>query len=375
MVLKKKIIIGCFYVPGWGGPATAGYSLFEMMQSEGLDVDYVNFIYEKDYDSLSMRFGDALGNPKALPNVHTFIIDEVINLSFQNNSLNNFIENLCPDIIIGITWRTAFLMKQAAPHVHLIFLPSGSESLKAYIRKGQVKSFIDVHNKLVNSDLSWFKPYIIEKEAARNSDLIITHSESVLTLFRYLFPDLRNKIYPEILWWAEWTCSEALRYSNFKRPFEERDIDLIFVSNNWGRPEKNYRLLEEIIRMRVDLSIHIIGEINGKTNGAFNHSFIVRQEDLFHLMGRAKALVSPSLFDASPGILYEAAVMGCNLVASKNCGNWKICNERLLVDTFNINSFLEKIDLAVLQEFKSNLDFFINSDSYKKLKNVIADFN
>ena len=30
--------------------------------------------------------------------------------------------------------------------------------------------------------------------------------------------------------------------------------------------------------------------------------------------------------DAAPGILFEGAVMGCNLVASKNCGNWEVCH-------------------------------------------------
>ncbi len=373
--MNKKILIGCFYVPGWGGPSTAGYSLFEMMQTDGLNVGFINLVFGKDYDNLTKKFGDELGNPKAFSNVHTFIIDDVINLSFQNSHLTTLLEDLSPDIIVGITWRAAFLLKRAAPQKALIFLPSGSESLKTYIRNGQIKSFVDVHKILLNSGLDGMEPYVIENEAVKISDLVITHSESILSLFKYLFPNLNNKIYPEILWWAEWTCSEALKYSHFKKPFEERDIDLLFVANDWGRPEKNYLMMEEIIKRRNDLSIHIVGEINEQPDKSICHNFIAQQKDLFHLMGRAKALVSPSLFDASPGVLYEASVMGSNLVASKNCGNWKICNDNLLVDTFNVNCFLERIELAVSQKFTDNLDFFIGCNSYQKLKNVIAEFN
>ena len=372
--MNKRILIGCSHVPGWGGPGTASYPLFEMMQSDGLDVVFINFVSGKDYDNLSKKFGNGLGNPKALSNVHTFIIDNYINLSFQNSHLSAFLEDLSPDIIIGITWRAAFLMKRAAPQKTLIFLPSGSLSLKTYLRKSQVKSFVEVQKKLLNSGLDGFEPNVIENEAVKISDLTITHSESILFLFKHLFPNLNDKIYPEILWWTEWTCSEALKYSHFKKPFEERDIDLLFVTNDWTRPEKNYRMMKEIIKMCNDLDIHIVGEINERPDRAILHNFIARQKDLFHLMGRAKVLVSPSLFDASPGILYEAAVLGCNLVVSKNCGNWRICNDNLLVHTFNANSFLKKIDLAVKQKFTDNLDFFIQSKSYQKLKNVIAEF-
>ena len=373
--MNKKILIGCFYVPGWGGPSTAGYSLFEKMQTDGLDVDYINFIFSKDFDDLTKRFGKEFGNPKALSNVHTFVIDNVINLSFQNNNMTTLIKDISPDIILGITWRAAFLMKRAISQIPLIFLPSGSESLKTYIRKDEINNFADVHKILSDSGSIRIEPDVIENEAVEISDLIIAHSESILSLFRNIFPGLNSKLYSEILWWAEWTCSDALRYSHFKIPFEERDIDLLFVTNDWGRPEKNSRMMVEIIKKCNGLNTHIVGEINEKPNGAVCHSFIARREDLFRLMGRTKALVSPSLFDASPGILYEASAMGCNLVASKNCGNWKICNDDLLVETYNTDSFLEKIELAISKRFTDNLDFFVNSNSYEKLKNVITGFN
>jgi len=51
---------------------------------------------------------------------------------------------------------------------------------------------------------------------------------------------------------------------------------------------------------------------------------------VFRLMGNAKTIVSTSRYDAAPGILFEGSVMGCNLVASRNCGNWKICHTELL---------------------------------------------
>jgi glycosyltransferase involved in cell wall biosynthesis len=101
---------------------------------------------------------------------------------------------------------------------------------------------------------------------------------------------------------------------------------------------------------------------------------VTRRDELFALLGGSKTIVCPSLFDAAPGILFEASAMGCNIITSKNCGNWHICNEKLLVDPFNLNGFLEKISLSLSRKYEDNIDYFMRNKSYKNLIDTSSVF-
>jgi hypothetical protein len=57
-IMDKKILLGCYEVPGYGGVNTAGYKLVEMMQRDGLDVCYLNLIHEREADYFKCMFGD-----------------------------------------------------------------------------------------------------------------------------------------------------------------------------------------------------------------------------------------------------------------------------------------------------------------------------
>jgi len=70
--------------------------------------------------------------------------------------------------------------------------------------------------------------------------------------------------------------------------------------------------------------------------------------------------------DPAPGILWEASVMGCNVVASRGCGNWQLCHDALLAQPDQLYDFVQKIRVAfekqapgqhaVLRRFRSYED-------------------
>ena len=62
--MRRKILIGCYSIPGCGGANTSGYKLFEMMQNDGHEAHYVNIISEEDSDYFKYVFGAWFGNPK-----------------------------------------------------------------------------------------------------------------------------------------------------------------------------------------------------------------------------------------------------------------------------------------------------------------------
>ena len=66
--------------------------------------------------------------------------------------------------------------------------------------------------------------------------------------------------------------------------------------------------------------------------------------------------------------------LGCNLVASKNCGNWSLCHPSLVADPFSRQVFLDKIRLSLTGRYQDNIDDFLQSGSYADLLETILAF-
>lgn len=374
--MGKFILLGCYEVPGWGGASTATYRLFEIMRSHGLNVGYLNIIAEQDSAYFKYLFGKDYGNPRSLDNVHTCHLNAP--LDHPHPELTAILRSLSPDLMVGVGDLASHLMKLALPETKLVFMTTGCQQIQEAIRQGKVRDFIELERMIDRArvrDRPSTMPRILstgEETSVALADLIIAHSEMTLFLFRNFFPSHVDKLYSDVIWKAEWIYQEALTYSHLGRPFAERDIDALFVSNSWERKEKNYELVKELVPLLGGLEIHIVGEARERIPHATHHGLIRNREEMFRLMGRAKAVVSPSLFDAAPGILFEASAMGCNIVASKNCGNWRICHDALLVDPFAADGFAEKIALGKLSTMPDNMGRFLRAKSYDNLVETLA---
>ena len=67
--MRKRVLIGCYEIPGYGGVSTASYQLFEYLQRDGLEVCYLNIIDGRDEEYYTYMFSENYANPKNLPNV------------------------------------------------------------------------------------------------------------------------------------------------------------------------------------------------------------------------------------------------------------------------------------------------------------------
>ena len=370
--MHKRILLGCYEIPGFGGASTATYKLFESMQNDGLDVCLLNIIGEEDDDYFRSVFENNFGNPKSLNHVYNCTLKGP--LFSPHPELDEVIPDLSPGINIGIDFIAALLMKRADPNKDLIFLTAGCDQAKRYIMNGTKRDLLTLTKLIEQKKIRPTNFSAYEKEAVEISDFIITHSEVVKFLFQFFYPPYVRKICSDVIWFSEWIYKDALDHSALNKCFSDREIDVIFISSSWTRQEKNYELVKEIVSRLNDLNIHIVGEVDRPLEHAVHHGLITNRERLFNLLGNCKTIVSPSLLDAAPGILFEASAMGCNIVASKNCGNWEICNEELLVDPYNLSNFLEKISLSLTRSFDDNIDYFFKTNSYKNLVSTILDF-
>jgi glycosyltransferase involved in cell wall biosynthesis len=284
-----------------------------------------------------------------------------------------FIAEIAPDIIIGVDFIAALLMKRASAETTLIFLTAGCQQVKDTVTGRVVTDLITLERKIAGATGLPRRPCREEVEAADICDLILTHSNITLALFQYFFPYLAGKIYSQPIWFGEWIYREALTFSTAAKPFAQRDIDVLFLASSWSRPEKNYPWVKRVIKTLPAADVHIVGEIEAKQKlgRASYHGLVTERDRLFALMGRSKTVASPSLYDSAPGILFEAAALGCNIVASKNCGNWMVCNDHLLAEPASLNNFTNAVRLSLTKKFADKMKYFLHSESYQKFTEIV----
>jgi glycosyltransferase involved in cell wall biosynthesis len=325
------------------------------MQGDGLDVAYVNLVSKADEVFLRYVFGDNFGNPRSLENVHTCVLDNPLWRSHPG--LADLIGALAPDFLFGFGFTAGHLLKLAAPGKPLAFMTSGSRQVQHLIDTGAIRDFM-AFEWSVKRGIVFPVQNAQERWAVEACDLIIVNSPFVRFAFDHFFSAYAGKVYSNIISVADLIYPEAEQFKDLKRPFAHRDIDVIFIASSWNRPEKNYRLVRKIVSHCEGLNIHIVGEVQRPRLSAQHHGVITRREDLYELLGRTKTIVCPSLADAAPGVLFEASAMGCNVIASPNCGNWQLCNEQLLADRCSRDVFVSRIKRSLTGPYKDNQENF-----------------
>jgi len=353
--MSNRILLTCYEIPGWGGAATVCYLLFEKMQKAGMDVSYVNLIYERDAILLRSLFGVRFGNPRNLANVHNCVVPDPLFAAHSN--LAQIISDVAPDVIFCFGFIPANLAKLAAPHQPVVFMTAGCTQTRKLIEAGAVRDFMDFQDA-VSRGVEFPIQSTWERKAVTGCDMILVHSPIVRFAFEHFFPRLKGKIYSRTLSIADLIYEEAEPYRHLARPFDQRDIDVLFIASMWSRPEKNYDMVRTIASHCSALRIHIVGEAHRKDTGAEYHNVVADREAMYGLLSRAKTVVCPSLLDAAPGIMFEASAMGCNVIASPNCGNWQLCNEALAARRCSSDEFINRIHLSVSHQYQDNQSQF-----------------
>ncbi len=369
----RRILIGVHAIPGQGGATTAAYELLKHLQRDGVDAWFLALVSEELVDYYHYIHGEDYANPARLPNVLSCVLREEHILSRgAQEPLSELIRSISPDVILGTDFVPTLLLGNSAPERTLVFLTAGSEQAAKYIRDGRARDLISLLRHLGKLDRP---PQILhpdEQAAVRISDLVMTHGDVVGELYRRFYPFDAGRIYSRSVWFAEWALSRAKEHAHLARPWSEREIDVLFVANRWARPEKNYRMVRKIISRCHDLNIAVVGEVPDRQEHTAYYPFISAEERLFGLFGRARSVVVPSVLDAAPGVLFEASALQCNVVASKNCGNWRLCNEALLVDPPDLGVYVDRIRRAVERKLPDNMAYFLLPSSYRDLVDTLA---
>ncbi len=379
--MAKKILLGCYEVPGYGGASTVAYCLFEDLQKQGFDVSFVNLIGQEDAAYLRVMYGDALGNPRGLANVYNIVLERAPFFpSPAHEKLSQLIASLAPDFMIGVGFIAALLLKSSAPDKRMIFITTGCDQAKQALVEKRVHSVTQLLaqiEKQIASKKFHLPPRIAgtrEAQAVVAADLILIHADMLRPLFEFYFPAHAVKIFPATFWLAEWICQDAAPYQHLRRAFAEREIDVLFIASGWERVEKNWELVRAFIAKHRAWNIHVVSAIAERAGHATYHGLETERAKLFALLGNARVVVSPSRHDAAPGILWEAAMLGCNIVASKNCGNWELCHPALRAESLRVEEFSSCVERALVREYPQNLEKFFQPSSRQMLLEILEVF-
>ncbi|HXJ84923.1 MAG TPA: hypothetical protein VMS64_40300 [Candidatus Methylomirabilis sp.] len=368
--MRRRILLAAYEVPGLGGASTSAYALFRKMRRDGVDVHLVNLIDAYDLPYIQYVLGAEYGNPRQLPDVYNCVLEA--GPYRRHDVLASLIEAITPDVILGYGDIATLLTRLAAPGVAILFYAAGSQQAGVHVARRR-----DVCGlTLLDRCASAVRPAVVpgrEPDAIESADVIVACSDLVRTLLEYFFPYPQTcKLFPHAISQAEWIGEAATADGGTGRPFGERRIDLLFVASSWSRIEKNLALVGRIAARLPDLRVGIIGEGVSGIPRVTAYGFVAGAARVLGLMGDAKAVICPSRFDASPGILFQASVMGCNVVASRNCGNWAICHDELLVHPFSEDGFVEAAVRAVRAKRPDNMRALLERRSYAKLLEVLA---
>jgi glycosyltransferase involved in cell wall biosynthesis len=334
-----RIVIAVYEVPGWGGAATTRYDLFARMQRDGIEVAFVNLVHPADALFFRHVFGETFGNPAQLANVHTHVLE--LPLWRIHESLAATIDAFQADLLVGVGFIATRLLRLACSTLPLVMLTTGSRRLKRLISDGTVRDFVTFQRNVLRGVR--YRPPLDDLEAGAEeaADLIVPHAPPARIALTYFARQQARKLYARDLSMADVVYEEAVR-SGPGRPFHERDIDVLFACSSWDDAEKNLPLVSRLVAALPNRTIHVTGELNQQLP-ARCHGLVDRGA-LLDLMRRARVFVSPSLFDAAPNVLFEASALGCNVVASPNCGTVDLCHQALRVERPDVAGFVGAIE-------------------------------
>ena len=197
-VTSRKLLLGCYEVPGFGGASTAAYELFRTMRAGGLDAHLVNLIDQRDRVFFEYTFGRSLGNPDGLEAVENAYVAE--SFSTPQPELARVIDRQAPDVMIGVGHIAAVALKATTPHRRLVYLTTGCRLAENMVTSGDVDDFrhLDGKERRVRRR-RWADD---EERAMSEADLVVTHSEQTRDLLLRFYPERSGKIYPRVIWFA-----------------------------------------------------------------------------------------------------------------------------------------------------------------------------
>ena len=372
-----KILLTSTQSPGNGGAATNLYKLNKYFLEQNINVYCLFFLCNKEDTDIINIDPDNLGNVSFIrcfwKDGRLLDYDKNTNqyIEYSNDYKNNFKEKIItylggePDIVWAKNYMSPITSKILFPDSKIYYLVSGVYFMSLLnnfsdenISAQKVLQNWDSYEKKINSykDTVDYTNIKQELKTIKMVDGIIFNSTLTKQLLKLFYKDnIKNY---EIK-----NTSLMKDLNNDSCDFTQREYDIIFVCSQLWRKIKNPNFAKELFldKRLENYNKIVIGDGDLFDGLSIKNLTIMKQQPnyvVLDYMKKSKLLLLPSLFDSSPNTLYEAIECGCNILTSKNIGNWELFNqESICDDVYNKNEWLTKIENNLIKQISNNFGF------------------
>ena len=338
----QRILITSTQYPYYGGAATNAYALIKHFRKLGLKVSGAFF----EDKSINVD-PDSIGGVFQVPTKSR---------SSFNKKVNQYLGGE-PDLILCKNYVAPVLSRAAYPNSKIIYLASGCPQMMELSSKN-----ISAIKYLKSSKLVEFSA---EKKAIKCSDFIVPNSDIAKKLLAKHYGSSGKILNPL-------NTSFEINKKPRSTLFEKRPYDIGFICSNFNRSVKNARLALAIFDNFKSSRKIAIGNNSSSFNKIANTSVFSSKDNDFviKILSQTKLIICPSYYDASPNIIREAILCGCNILVSKNCGWSEIYpEESVCKDVYNKKEWVDKARFLIKKDVKYDLRY--NSDMIHYLEGVL----
>jgi len=327
----KKILVTSTQYPFYGGAATNAYALIKTFREYG-------------YKTGGIFFTQGIKQPNIDPdNIGGIVECKHVNAN-TTRSTKNFIINYLegnPDIIFSKNYYAPIVSRSMfGRNVLVIYLVAGSPQMSiAAKKKYSAIRYIWLNTNPIHHQT--------EKNCVNSSDIVIPNNVLGYKLLRKNYGNLPKIVTPI-------DTSIAMNVNKFNvKPFEKREYDICFSCSHLDRTVKNPELALKLMGFpgMEKYKKVVIGHDHARFSSIKNMKragFIGDNKKVLDIMNNSKVVICPSYYDASPNVIKEAILCGCNFLLSKNCG-WseKYPDEFVCADIYDFKEWVTKLEYLI----------------------------
>lgn len=372
-----KILLTSTQHPGNGGAATNLYKLNKYLLNKNVKTYCIFFLCNKEDINNIVIDPDDLKNTSCIrcfwKDGRLLDYNKETNqyLEYSDDYISNFKNKIInylggqPDLIYAKNYLAPITSKELFPKTKIYYLVSGiyytSLLNTAYHEITSAQKILhnfDYYKKKIN-DCSKMQSFINIKQEMKTLSIV----DGVIFNSK-LTCDLMKLYYHNIIKNDKIINTSLLKpINNECCNFNKREYDVIYVCSNFKRKIKNPLFVKELFldERLSHIKKIVIGDGDLFNNSHIKNLSILKQQSnsiVLDYMKNSKLLILPSLFDSSPNTVYEALEYGCNIIISKNVGNYEIFNEKCVCeDVIDKQEWITKILNSIQEKINNNIDF------------------
>ena len=350
----------------YGGAATCAYETQRYFLKN--NINSICLFFENSVLNDKNKYNnDNLDNVYACKLLKDYLVSDVklniykdIKQIITNNFGNNF-------IMLGFNYLAPLIGKLLFPNNKMYYMITGT----CYISNVNTV----YANELINNEFT--QSYNeIEKKTIEISDYVIPNSNITKNIIKNIYKINPNEIFDLHEIYREDIDTNLILTDGLINYDYIKTYDLIFITSNFSRKVKNVDFIKKIFesdRLQ-DFKKIVIGK-NSKdyfdtTIKNLEICDFLNQEQTLNVIRKSKILLIPSFVESYSITCIEATNNNCIPIVSSNVGCNNFINDFYIVQSYNLNDWIYKINVILNNYIYHTKIFYNNFENQNKILDI-----